>query len=354
MAAPIKPTTASMPQPLRRHGKPIARRSALGLFAGAASASALYVRRAAAAAPWPTEPIAIVVSTGPGGGFDLMARTLAPALSHELGVPVNVIDKPGGAMVIGTNYFLSQPHDGNTLLVSGPSPYWYVDINKFHVRYKLADFDIFNVQWTDKTGVFVPMNGKLKSFREIIDTIKAKPGEISCGVVRDSGEYFNIGILLDALKLPYNAVRLVTYESSAPVRTAIAGDQLDFALVSLEGSVTMLTLMKPVAVFNESRVALFADTPTVDEVLKPDGITVNFVPSSMRCLALPADLQQKYPERRARLFEAYQKVLQDPDFRAKTGKLAIGADWLGPEKSLAAVQAAYAILDRYKDLLNKL
>ena len=126
-----------------------------------------------------------------------MARNLAPALSHELGVPVNVIDKPGGAMVIGTKYFLNQPHDGNTLLVSGPSPYWYVDINKFHAGYKLEDFDILNIQWADKSAVFVPAGSKLKSFREIVDSIKARPGELSCGVVRDSGEYFNSGILLD-------------------------------------------------------------------------------------------------------------------------------------------------------------
>ena len=92
----------------------------------------------------------------PAAVMTMMARNLAPALSQELGVPVNVLDKPGGAMVLGTTYFLSQPHDGNTLLVSGPSPYWYVDINKFHAGFKLKDFDILNVQWADKTGVFVP------------------------------------------------------------------------------------------------------------------------------------------------------------------------------------------------------
>ncbi len=171
----------------------IARRPFLGLLAAAASALKFSARKAFAAEPWPTGPISIVVTTKAGGGFDHMARNLAPALSRELGVPVNVVDKPGGAMVLGTKYFLGLPHDGNTLLVSGPSPYWYVDINKFHAGYKLEDFDILNIQWTDKTGVFVPTGGKLKSFREIVDAIKARPGEISCGVVRDSGEYFNSG-----------------------------------------------------------------------------------------------------------------------------------------------------------------
>ena len=58
-------------------------------------------------------------------------------------------------MVLGTKYFLSLPHNGNTLLVSGPSPYWYVDIDKFHAGY-MEDFDILNIQWADKTGMMVP------------------------------------------------------------------------------------------------------------------------------------------------------------------------------------------------------
>jgi putative tricarboxylic transport membrane protein len=329
------------------------RRSLMWLSAAAASASKLS-SSSFAAAPWPTDPISIIVSTTAGGGFDLMARSLTQPLSHELGVPVNVIDKPGGAMVIGTKYFLNQPPDGNTLLVSGPSPYWYVDINKFHAGYKLEDFDIFNLQWTDKTGIFVPSGSPVKSFRELVDAIKAKPGQLSCGVVRDSGEYFNAGILLDSLKLPLSAVRLVTYESSAPLRTAIAGSQLDFAMVSLEGSVTMLSLMQPVAVLYGSRVSLIPDVPTVNEVLKPDGIVVDFVPSSMRALIAPADLREKYPERRAKLFDTYKKVLADPEYVAKANKQGISADWLGPEESLAQIKAAYAILDRYKDLLTKL
>jgi putative tricarboxylic transport membrane protein len=331
----------------------MARRSFLGLLAGAA-AGRLPTTDAAAAEPWPIEPIVIVVSTGPGGGFDLMARSLAPGLSHELGVPVNVIDKPGGAMVIGTNYFLSQPHNGNTLLVCGPSPYWYVDINKFHVGYKLEDFAILNIQWTDKSAVFVPVAGKFKSFRQVVDAIKAKPGQVSCGVVRDSGEYFNSGILLENLKLPLEAVRLVTYESSAPLRTAIAGNQLDFAFVSLDASVSMLSLMRPVAVFAADRVQLVADVPTVNEVLKGDGVTVDFVPSSLRCLVAYGELPKKYPDQYTRLLAAYRKVLADPDYTAKAAKQGIAADWVGPEQSLAQIKAAYAVFDRYKGLLTKL
>ncbi|HEX4408806.1 MAG TPA: tripartite tricarboxylate transporter substrate binding protein [Xanthobacteraceae bacterium] len=332
--------------------RPIARRSFLGLLAGAASASQWRARTALAAA-WPTDPITIVVSTKAGGGFDLMARNLAPALSKELGVPVNVLDKEGGAMVLGTKYFLSQPHDGNTLLVSGPAPYWYADINKFHAGFDLKDFDIMNIQWADKTGVFVPIGSKVKSFKEIIDAIRTRPGEVSCGVVRDSGEFFNAGILMDTLKKPLSTIRLVTYESSAPLRTAVAGGQLDFGMVSLEASLNMLTLIRPIALFNGSRIPDLPDTPTVNEVLKDDGLSAEFVPSSMRAVITYADLKDKHPDQYERLRGAYEKVLRDPEFQEKAKKAGIGAEWIGPDKSMAVIKSTYAIFDRYKSLLNE-
>ncbi len=321
------------------------------MLAGAASAGKLSATKARAAT-WPTEPITIIVTTKAGGGFDHMARNLAPALSHELGVPVNVLDKAGGAMLLGTKYFLDLPHNGNTLLVSGPSPYWYVDMNKFHAGFQLKDFDILNVQWTDRTGIFVPVGGKLQSFKAIIDAIKAKPGQISCGVVRDSGEFFNCGILLDSLKLAPASIRQVTYEASAPLRTAVAGAQLDFAMVSLEASLGMLSLMKPVGVFSDQRMPEIPDTPTVNEVLKSYGVTADFVPSSMRALITYADLKDKHPDQYAKIHDAYRKVLNDPAFIAKAKKQGIGADWLGTEQSLAKIKAAYAIFDKYKTLLS--
>lgn len=329
----------------------IARRPFLRLLAGTAAIGGLSSRTAYAAS-WPSQPITIIVSTKAGGGFDHMARNLAPALSQELGVPVNVLDKAGGAMVLGTRYFLSQPRDGNTLLVSGPSPYWYFDINKFHAGYDLKDFDILNVQWTDKTGVFVPKNGRFQSLRAIVDAIKAHPGTVSCGVVRDSGEFFNAGILLTSLKLPRSAVRLVTYEASAPLRTALAGNQLDFGMVSAEASLSMLSLIKPVAVFNDVPIAELENAPTVSDVLKPDGVTVEFVPSSMRALITYADLRAKHPDQYAKLHDTYKKLLHDPGFIAKAKKQGVGTDWLGAEKSLQQIKAAYAIFDKYKTLLT--
>ena len=53
------------------------------------------------AAGWPKKAIQWIVVFSPGGGSDTIARVLTPHLSRELGVPVNVINKPGGNVTVG-------------------------------------------------------------------------------------------------------------------------------------------------------------------------------------------------------------------------------------------------------------
>jgi tripartite-type tricarboxylate transporter receptor subunit TctC len=88
-------------------------------------------------------------------------------------------------------------------------------------------------------------------------------------------------------------------------------------------------------------------------VLKAEGISAEFVPSSMRALITYADLKDKHPDQYERLRGAYEKVLRDPEFLEKAKKVGIGTEWLGPDKSLAVIKSTYAIFDRYKSLLNQ-
>ena len=330
------------------------------LLAGLGVLATMSGKGAFAADAWPTNPITIVVATRPGGGFDLMARTLAPALSKELGVPVVVMNKPGGSMLLGSAYALSQPHDGNTLLCAGPAPYWYADINRFHAPFKLSDFDILNIEWADRSGIFVPASSHITSLKELLAAIKAHPGKLSAGAVRDSGEFYNLGILRKSLGLPPSAVRVVTYGASAPLRSALAGGQLDFAVVSLDASIQMLSLMKPLAVFgsplqpSRSLPVTLTRLPTVSSVLKGFGSSnPDFVPSSLRAIIAPADFKQHYPDRYKKLLAAYQKVVQNPQFIADSAKKGIAVQWEGPAKSLAEVEQAFTVFNKYKDLVSQ-
>jgi hypothetical protein len=55
-----------------------------------------------AAALYPERPVKIVVPFAPGGGTDVVARTLAQMMAKDLGVSVIVENIPGAGTIIGT------------------------------------------------------------------------------------------------------------------------------------------------------------------------------------------------------------------------------------------------------------
>jgi tripartite-type tricarboxylate transporter receptor subunit TctC len=70
----------------------------------------------AGAQSWPSRPLRWIVPIPPGGGPDIIARRLAPALAERLGQPVIVENHPGGAHNIAMQLVAHSEPDGHTLL----------------------------------------------------------------------------------------------------------------------------------------------------------------------------------------------------------------------------------------------
>lgn len=82
-----------------------------------ASLSALSISNAATE-DYPSKPVTIVVSFAPGGATDLVGRILSIELTKALRQSFIVVNKPGAAGQLGTEYVATQPNDGYTLLIS--------------------------------------------------------------------------------------------------------------------------------------------------------------------------------------------------------------------------------------------
>ncbi|WP_300557893.1 tripartite tricarboxylate transporter substrate binding protein [Limnohabitans sp. Rim8] len=88
------------------------RRVATGLGLGLALLANL------AHAEFPDKPVRIVVPFAPGGGTDLIARTLGQGMSQALGQSVIIDNKPGAGTVIGTDLVAKSAPDGYNLVIA--------------------------------------------------------------------------------------------------------------------------------------------------------------------------------------------------------------------------------------------
>ncbi|MCM5682229.1 tripartite tricarboxylate transporter substrate binding protein [Schlegelella sp. S2-27] len=74
-----------------------------------------------AEAPWPAQPLRLLVAYAPGGISDETARTLADLLAPRLGVPVRVEHRPGAGGVLAMDALARAEPDGHTLCFAAAS-----------------------------------------------------------------------------------------------------------------------------------------------------------------------------------------------------------------------------------------
>jgi tripartite-type tricarboxylate transporter receptor subunit TctC len=82
-----------------------------------AVATLVLLSQAPASAAYPDRVIKIVVPFAPGGGTDVVARTLAQEMAKDLGATIIIENKPGAGTILGTQAVAAAEPDGYTLLM---------------------------------------------------------------------------------------------------------------------------------------------------------------------------------------------------------------------------------------------
>src|SRR6266496_2644645 len=95
---------------------------------------------APALAQYPTRPIRLVVPAAPGGGTDIVTRSVAPALSENLGQNVLIENRGGAGGIIGSDLVAKAAPDGYTLLMVYASHATNPTLNKTLPYDTLRDF----------------------------------------------------------------------------------------------------------------------------------------------------------------------------------------------------------------------
>ena len=220
-----------------------------------------------AQAVYPDHPIKLIVPFSPGGGTDLVARTIGQAMSDELHQPVIVDNKPGGSTIIGTDALAKSPADGYSLVVATFAHAVNPSLKAKLPYNQEKDFAPVCLIGISPNVLVVAPDSPYKTFQQLLAAAKSNPGKLSYASQGSgtsahlAGELFNS---MTGAKLVH-----VPYKGAGPAVTDVMGGQVDmmFATASAVGNLVEAGKLRALAVTTPVRSAtpLLLKIPTISE-----------------------------------------------------------------------------------------
>lgn len=229
---------------------------------------------------YPTRAIEIIVPFGAGGGVDIPHRILASFLTKKWGVPVNVVNKPGGNNIPANLDLYSAKPDGYTLLADG------LHTSLMGVATKNLPFKIMDrtfVAMTHAGGgqiMSVSNTSPIKSLKELEAAIKKGPEKFtwtSMGGV--SSTDFNIRQFLKAINVDVLKTKPVMAKGGAEIIALVAGGHVVLGSAGSSTSISAIKgkLVRPLAIAGENRMQELPDLPTAMELGYPTVKTMHWM-----------------------------------------------------------------------------
>jgi tripartite-type tricarboxylate transporter receptor subunit TctC len=288
------------------HPQPTRRRLLQAVTAFAASA---VMGLSAAQAAFPDKPIKLVVPFAPGGGADLIARTLAVEMSRELGQSVFVENRPGAGTIIGSDVVAKSAPDGYTLLVSSIAHSVNPSLMEKLPFSTEKDFMPVSMVVRSPNVLVVRADSPYKSVKDIIDAAKARPNQLTYASPGNGTSSHLAGALFaDLAKVQ---LQHVTYKGSAPALTDLLGGQTDI-LFGTSGSVGPFIdngKLRALAATSATRSSAYPNVPTMVEAGVP-----GYVSEGWYGLHAPAGTPAPVIEK---LNAATRKAAQSDAFKSK-------------------------------------
>lgn len=132
------------------------------------------------AAAFPDKPIEIIVPWPPGTETDVGTRVLASAMSKRLGVPVQVINKPGAGGVIGITEFVKARSDGYMLAQGNIGP-MVSQIVAGNTTYSMSDVEPIGLFNTQPYLLVAKGDAPYKNMKELAAFAKSNTRELAIG-----------------------------------------------------------------------------------------------------------------------------------------------------------------------------
>ena len=144
---------------------------------------AVFATAGAASAEWkPSRTIELIAPANPGGGWDMLCRTIQKALVDEKLVEKNVIvvNKPGGGGATGWNYLKGKKGQGEYLAATSTLIMLNNLLGKSEITYR--DVTPIAALQTEWISIAVEQDSPWKTVKDLFEAIKANPSAVPIGV----------------------------------------------------------------------------------------------------------------------------------------------------------------------------
>jgi len=295
---------------------------------------------AAFAQSYPTKSVRILVGFAPGGGTDIMARSVGAKLSESLKQQFVVENRPGANANLAAKVASEAAGDGYTLLFMSVAHIMSKPVYK-NLGYDIErDFAPITVV-SDVPNV-IAANPALpaRTVKDLIALAKAKPGDMTYGTSgvaspeHFAGEMFKTMTKTNLLMVPY--------KGGGPLAIDLAAGQLMTGFSTMPPSIPHIRSgrARGIAVTTEKRAAVLPDVPTVGETVP--GYTITTWYGAVAPAKVPREII-------VRLNQEMLKALQLPDIKERMASL--GADIVGSgvdatTKFFASEVAKYTVVAR--------
>lgn len=270
-------------------------------------ALAVIIAPTAGRTEYPERPIRVIVPFPPGGGTDIITRTIGASMAEDLGQTIVVENKPGGGTVVGTAVAATSPADGYTLVMA---TFAHAVNPSLKARLPYDTFKAFTpvalVARSYNIVVVRPDSG-YNSVQDLVAAARANPGKLNYGSfgigtsAHLAGELFKYLARVDITHVPYQGAALAL--------TDLLAGHIDvmFTTVASVTSHIRAGKLRALAVTSAGRSPAFPDVPTVAESGVP-----GYVAESWYGLYAPAGTPAAAI---ARLNKSVAQAVKSPAFR---------------------------------------
>lgn len=291
----------------------LSRRGALALALAGASGAALSQNRPgprAAAEPWPTRPVRLLVGFPGGSTPDLVARTLAEPMARALGQPVVVENRTGAGGNIAAD-LVAKATDGHTLgvMINGNMTIAKL-LNPATPYDPLRDLAPVSLIGTAPLLLAVPASAPGGTAQEWLAAARQAGDRWSYGTP-GIGTVAHIGMELLKDRAGIAPVH-VPYPGNPQVVNAMIAGQLQLALLppGLAAPQIRAGKLRAIGVTSAGRSPVAPEYPSLDET----GATRGFRLEIWNALAGPAGLPRAVVDRLSALVA---ETVRQPEIRAR-------------------------------------